>query len=170
MEVDRRIVAEVLAAVPQQRPFRFIDEILEVDEHHIVGSYRFRPDEHFYAGHFPGNPVTPGVILIETMAQTGVVAFGLYLLKKMGESAAGWLTLFTTAEEIEFSGIVRPGECVFVHGEKIYFRRGALKCRVRMERENGGLLCTGILAGMRVPAAGTASQGTETTKKGETKT
>ena len=64
----RRLTAdEVLAALPQQEPFRFVDEILEIDEEHIVGSYRFRPEADFYRGHFPGNPVTPGVILIESM-------------------------------------------------------------------------------------------------------
>ena len=46
----------------------------------LVGAYRFREDEFFYRGHFPGRPITPGVILIETMAQIGVVAFGMYLL------------------------------------------------------------------------------------------
>ncbi|HOG15877.1 MAG: 3-hydroxyacyl-(acyl-carrier-protein) dehydratase FabZ [Syntrophaceae bacterium PtaU1.Bin231] len=162
MGADRQTVAELLAAVPQQRPFRFIDDILEIDENHVVGACRFRPDEAFYAGHFPGNPVTPGVILIETMAQTGVVAFGLYLMKRSGETAAGWLTLFTTADEVEFSGIVRPGERVIVRGEKVYFRRGALKCRVRMERENGEPVCTGTLAGMRVPAGDATFQGPET--------
>ena len=157
MGADRQVISDLLAAVPQQRPFRFIDEIIDVDERHIVGTYRFRPDEAFYAGHFPGNPVTPGVILIETMAQTGVVAFGLYLIKRSGESAAGMLTLFTTAEDVEFSGIVRPGERVIVYGEKIYFRRGALKCRVRMERENGEIVCAGVLAGIRVPAGNAVS-------------
>ncbi len=162
MGVDRQTVAELLASVPQQRPFRFIDDILQLDEHHVVGVYRFRQDEAFYSGHFPGNPVTPGVILIETMAQTGVVVFGLYLMKRSGETAAGWLTLFTTADEVEFSGIVRPGERVIVRGEKVYFRRGALKCRVRMERENGDTVCVGILAGMRVPAGDAISKGPET--------
>jgi 3-hydroxyacyl-[acyl-carrier-protein] dehydratase len=87
MEADRSMRERVLALVPQRRPFRFIEEILELDEEHIVGAYRFRSDEYFYPGHFPGLPVTPGVILIETMAQTGVVAFGLYLnlLRGKGE-------------------------------------------------------------------------------------
>ena len=60
---------EVLARVPQQPPFRFIDEILELDAEHILAGYRFREDAGFYRGHFPGNPITPGVILLETMAQ-----------------------------------------------------------------------------------------------------
>ena len=64
----------ILDSIPQQEPFRFIDEILELSEDHILAAYRFREDADFYRGHFPGNPVTPGVILIETMAQSGVVA------------------------------------------------------------------------------------------------
>ena len=79
MAADRETIKTILMAVPQQAPFRFIDDILEVDERRITGGYRFREDEYFYRGHFPGRPVTPGVILIEAMAQTGVVAFGLYL-------------------------------------------------------------------------------------------
>jgi len=71
---DRLSKEEVLALVPQQEPFRFIDEITELDEEHIVANYTFRPDADFYRGHFPGNPITPGVILTETMAQAGVVA------------------------------------------------------------------------------------------------
>ena len=47
----------VLALVPQQEPFRFIDEILELDDEHIVAAYRFRENADFYRGHFPGNPV-----------------------------------------------------------------------------------------------------------------
>ena len=86
MAADRETMAQVLAAVPQQEPFRFIDEILEMDTEHIVGAYRFKEDEYFYRGHFPGRPITPGVILVEAMAQTGVVAFGLYLVMEQGRA------------------------------------------------------------------------------------
>ena len=61
--------ARVLDLLPQQEPFRFVDEILEMDDDHIVARYTFRPDADFYRGHFPGNPITPGVLLIEAMAQ-----------------------------------------------------------------------------------------------------
>ena len=74
--------ATLLELLPQQEPFRFIDEILEVDEEHIVARYTFRPEADFYRGHFPGNPITPGVLLIESMAQTGVVALGIYLVAR----------------------------------------------------------------------------------------
>ena len=147
-------IQEVLDLVPQQAPFRFIDEIISLDEEQIVGAYRFREDEYFYRGHFPGRPITPGVILIETMAQIGVVAFGMYLLacqKNVRPSQMkGPLSLFSLADNIEFKGIVVPGERVIVKGKKIYMRKGALKVDISMERENGEVVCLGKLAGMGV--------------------
>lgn len=142
--------------VPQQAPFRFIDEILELDEEHIVGAYRFSGDEYFYRGHFPGMPITPGVILIETMAQTGVVAFGLYLsmLRDKGmEKNKDLLTLFTLAENVEFAGVVRPGERVVITGRKVYFRGNQLKVGVSMARANGEEVCSGVLAGKGISRA-----------------
>ncbi len=144
---------EVLDLIPQQAPFRFIDDILEVSDDSIVGTYRFRPDEFFYRGHFPGCPITPGVILIETMAQTGVVAFGIYLLLRRGIDAAEIkkiTTLFAMADNVEFSHVVTPGERVTVKGEKVYLRRGNLKTKITLEKEDGRQACFGILTGKGV--------------------
>jgi 3-hydroxyacyl-[acyl-carrier-protein] dehydratase len=154
MAADAGVIQEILDLVPQKAPFRFIDEIISLDEEQIVGAYRFRDDEYFYRGHFPGRPITPGVILIETMAQIGVVAYGMYLLacqrhvrpSQMKEP----LSLFSLADDVEFKGIVKPGERVIVKGRKIYMRRGALKVDISMERENGEVVCVGKLAGMGV--------------------
>lgn len=139
--------AAVLAAVPHRPPFRFIDEIVEIDREHIVAAYRFLPDADFYRGHFPGNPITPGVLLVEAMAQAGVVAHGIYLVG--GESTV--VTLFTEAT-VEFTGIVRPGQRVLVRGRKLVFRRNLLRSAVEMRLEDGTVVCAGTLAGMGIAA------------------
>ena len=88
------------------------------------------------------------------MAQTGVVAFGLYLslLKNEFERdrMQGLTTLFTLADNIEFFSTVVPGETVITRGEKVYFRGRTLKTNIVMTRKNGGVVCSGVLAGMGV--------------------
>jgi 3-hydroxyacyl-[acyl-carrier-protein] dehydratase len=142
----------VLAAVPQQHPFRFIDEIHEIDADHVVAAVRFQGDADFYKGHFPGKPVTPGVILVEAMAQAGVVALGIYLLSldASPEEVAKYVTFFTDAN-VEFSSSVDPNERVLIRGEKVFWRRRKLRSRVEMTREDGSLVCSGELSGMGVP-------------------
>lgn len=142
---------EILNLVPQQQPFRFIDEIVELNEEGIVASYTFKPDETFYAGHFPGNPVTPGVILLETMAQTGVVAFGIYLVsKEMSiDEINKILTVFTEAE-VEFSGMVQPGEKITIKARKVYFRRLKLKVEAEIINQRGEVVCSATIAGIGV--------------------
>ena len=141
----------VLKLVPQQEPFRFIDEILELDDEHIVAAYTFREDADFYRGHFPGNPLTPGVILVETMAQAGVVALGIHLVSREGkpEEVDRLVTVFTDAN-VEFTGSVLPGQRVITTGRKAFFRRRKLRAEVEMRLEDGTIVCSGQLSGMGV--------------------
>jgi len=142
---------EVLAAIPQQEPFRFIDEIRSLGEDHIVAAYRFRPELDFYRGHFPGRPITPGVILVEAMAQAGVVALGLYLLTlELGDEEARKFTTLFTDVQIDFSGIVEPGAHVITTGRKVFFRRHKLRSQVEMRIEDGPVVASGTLSGMGV--------------------
>ena len=142
---------QVLDLLPQQRPFRFVDEILEVDEQRITGRYRFRDDEWFYAGHFPGRPVTPGVILLESMCQVGVVALGIYLfaLEHSVEEARAWTSLFVDAES-EFLRSVLPGETVTIRGERVFWRRHKLRARVQMFAADGTLVAQTTASGLGV--------------------
>ncbi|MGI5842810.1 MAG: 3-hydroxyacyl-ACP dehydratase FabZ family protein [Candidatus Xenobium sp.] len=142
---------EVLARVPQQRPFRFVDEILELDSEKITGRYTFRPDESFYEGHFPGRPVTPGVILLECMCQVGVVALGIYLLSREvePEEIPHWTTMFADAT-VEFCRPVLPGERVTIRGTREIWRRRKLRSRIEMYNEEGVLVASATASGMGV--------------------
>jgi 3-hydroxyacyl-[acyl-carrier-protein] dehydratase len=143
--------SQVLELLPQQPPFRFVDEILEVDGQRIVGRYTFRGDEFFYAGHFPGRPITPGVILLETMGQVGVVALGIYLfaLEHSAEEARDWTTMFVEAEA-EFIKAVLPGETVTIRGERIFWRRNKLRARIEMFAADGTLVAQTTASGVGV--------------------
>ena len=143
--------AEVLELIPQQEPFRFVDEILEISKDHIVAHYRFRPDADFYRGHFPGNPVTPGVILLECIAQVGVVALGIYLVAlEAGLGAVeSRLALFADAT-VDFSGIVKPGERVVVSATRTFWRRGKLRSEAEMHLDDGTAVCHASISGMAI--------------------
>lgn len=138
---------EIIAKLPYQDPFLFVGEILEVDENGISGTYTYDAAHDFYKGHFKDSPVTPGVILTETMAQIGLVAFGIYLLDKSG-NASTKLKIALTSSEMDFFKPVFPGEKVLVKSTKEYFRFNKLKCKVAMFNENDDLICRGKIAGM----------------------
>jgi 3-hydroxyacyl-[acyl-carrier-protein] dehydratase len=142
----------VFELLPQKEPFLFVDEVLEVSDEHIVACFTFREDHEFYRGHFPDRPVTPGVILLESLAQVGVVALGLYLiaLDQGREAVLSALALFTDAN-IEFTGLVRPGDRVTIRADKVFFRRGKIRSEAEMTLDDGTVVCSGIISGMGVP-------------------
>src|SRR5688572_1611320 len=142
---------EVLRLVPQQPPFRFVDRLVRLDEKGAEGTYRFREDEYFYAGHFPGRPITPGVILVEAMAQVGVVAHGIYLygLEHPSAEIARNITVFSDGE-VEFLAMVRPGDEVRATSELVFFRRKKIRSRVELRLADGRVAATATLSGIGV--------------------
>lgn len=137
---------EILAYLPYTEPFLFVDELLEIDENGATGTFTFRKDLDFYKGHFKDHPVTPGVILTETMAQIGLVCLGIYLSGSTVSGTPGHVMLTSTA--IDFMKPVFPGERVKVVAEKVYFRFKKLNCNVQMINEAGEVVCRGNISGM----------------------
>lgn len=139
--------AEILALLPYSKPFLFVDEIISISEDGVEGNYTFDEKLDFYKGHFKDNPITPGVILVETMAQIGVVCLGIFLSSKQ-DSDSSQLQIAFTSSEVEFLLPVFPNEKVTVISEKVYFRFGKLKCKVKMINAENQEVCSGTIAGI----------------------
>jgi 3-hydroxyacyl-[acyl-carrier-protein] dehydratase len=141
---------QIIKNLPYQKPFLFVDKLIEVSENGVTGNYTYKENEFFYEGHFKNNPITPGVILTETMAQIGVVCLGIYLLKdEISSEKKPQIAL--TSNQVDFFLSVLPNEKVTVISEKDYFRFNKLKCTVKMLNEKNELVCRGTISGMIIP-------------------
>lgn len=138
----------ILTKLPYTSPFLFVDTLHSVNENGVEGSYTFPGDAWYYIGHFKENPVTPGVILTEAMAQIGVVCLGIFL---MGDDLSEDIQIAMTSTAMDFYVPVFPAETVTVSSTKEYFRFHKLKCRVEMYNSQGELVCRGNIAGMIKP-------------------
>jgi 3-hydroxyacyl-[acyl-carrier-protein] dehydratase len=97
--------SEIEAILPHREPFLLIDEVVELEPgSRVVARKRVRDDEWYLAGHFPGRPVMPGVLIVEAMAQTGAVA----VLSE--EQNRGRMALFAGIDDVRFKRVVEPGD------------------------------------------------------------
>ena len=151
--------SDIIKHFPIAAPYKFIDEILELDSDHVVGTYTFKPDEFFFKGHFPGNPVVPGSILLEAAAQIGLIPLGIYTLVAAGEFPE-WENrnegqqlpmadlFYLVSSDLVFKKVIKPGEQIIVRSEKVFYKLQKLKCNVSIKTEDGALVCRGIMAGV----------------------
>lgn len=136
---------EILKLLPYTKPFLFVDELLHVDEHGAKGTFTYLKELDFYKGHFKDYPITPGVILTETMAQIGLACLAIYLAKGRTH-----LSFVMTSAAVDFLKPVFPAQKVTVLSEKVYFKFNKLNCSVQMENEAGEIVCKGLIAGMLI--------------------
>jgi len=137
---------KIISLLPYQKPFSFVDGIDAISDESITGHYTFKKNESFYEGHFKNNPITPGVILTECMAQIGLVCLGIYLLKDVLKGENPRIAL--TSHQMDFYLPVLPEEKVTVVSENEVFRFNKLKCKVKMLNSKGELVCRGKISGM----------------------
>jgi 3-hydroxyacyl-[acyl-carrier-protein] dehydratase len=100
-------IARIMEAIPHRYPFLLIDRVVEVvADQTAVGIKNVSINEPFFQGHFPGHPVMPGVLIIESMAQTAAVL----VVETLGPAAAGKLVYFMSVEAAKFRRPVLPGD------------------------------------------------------------
>ena len=105
-------IMDIQRFLPHRPPFLFIDKIMDVGTDYIVGIKNVTMNESYFNGHFPGNPVMPGVIQVEAMAQTG----GVLLLHEIPDPE-NYITLFMKIEEVKWRKMVRPGDTIVFHNK-----------------------------------------------------
>lgn len=103
---------DIIRLLPHRYPMLLVDKVLSLDEKMIVGCKNFTSDEPFFQGHFPGEPVVPGVLLIEAMAQTG----GILVLREK-QNPADYATYLIKADNVKFRQKVVPGDTLVMRLE-----------------------------------------------------
>lgn len=143
-------LGHIINLLPYKKPFLFVDKLEDATEDGTIGTYQLKKDEYFYEGHFPGNPITPGVIIVEIMAQIGLVCYGLYLESEKGMLNSNLMPLFSSSS-VDFLKPSFPGDVLKVISKKIYYRFGKLKCAVECHNlTTGEVVCKGEFSGMIV--------------------
>ena len=115
----------ILDLIPHRPPFLFVDEIRELSDEKIVAAYRFKEDEFFFQGHYPGRPLVPGVILCEAAMQAGAVYLASLYGKEVAEMAENTgkklMPVVGRIDEVKFKKIVGPGDVMREKMARAYF-------------------------------------------------
>jgi 3-hydroxyacyl-[acyl-carrier-protein] dehydratase len=124
-------MTEVEKLIPHRPPFLFVDEIVSHDGEVLVAKRTWRADEYFYQGHYPGAPITPGVLLCEAVFQTGALLMAKLLGGETG--GQGGVPLLTKVTDVRFRLPVYPGDTVVIEVRRketmgdFHFMSGSIK-------------------------------------------
>lgn len=120
-EID---IVRVMEMIPHRYPMLMVDRVIEVVPNvSAIGIKNVSANENYFQGHFPRRPVMPGVMIIESMAQTAAVL----VVHTLGDAAAGKLVYFMSVDQVRFRRPVTPGDQMRIHVEKIHHRRNVWK-------------------------------------------
>lgn len=123
-EVNAVDIMRIMEMIPHRYPFLMIDRVIDiVPDHSAIGVKNVTINEGYFQGHFPRQPVMPGVLVIESMAQTAAVL----VVETLEGAAAGKLVYFMTVDEGRFRRPVVPGDTLYIHVTKLRHRRNVWK-------------------------------------------
>ncbi len=127
---------QLLKMLPHRYPMLMIDRLEDIiSDHSAVGIKNVTMNEPAFQGHFPGRPIMPGVLIVESMAQTAAAL----VVYTMGGSAEGRLVYFMSVENARFRKLVVPGDTLKVYVERIH-KRGSV-WKFRAEAKVNGAVC-----------------------------
>ena len=136
-------VKTILDAIPHRYPFLLVDRVLEVKPGESITALKnVTFNEPYFQGHFPGEPIMPGVLQIEALAQASALLHYLSCSEK--GAAAGQVFLFAGIDKIRFKRIVRPGDQLTLHIQHLRSKRGITKL-AGLAQVDGQLACEGEL-------------------------
>ncbi len=141
---------EVLRRIPHRPPFLFVDEIVSETADVLVARRTWRPDEDFYSGHYPGSPITPGVLLCEAVFQAGA----LYLSRALAEQGLPkGVPLLVKISDVRFRNPVYPGDTVTIEVAKKDAAGGFYIMSGSMKRGESRILSVEFSVAWRAPEA-----------------
>lgn len=119
-------IKSIMKNLPHRYPFLLVDRVLEVDDTSIKAIKNVTINENFFMGHFPGEPVMPGVLIVEAMAQAG----GLIAIKEQNcKSHEDILVYFMAIDNVKFRRPVVPGDTLFLNVELIKKKRNVWRMK-----------------------------------------
>ncbi|MBI4511617.1 MAG: 3-hydroxyacyl-ACP dehydratase FabZ [Deltaproteobacteria bacterium] len=125
-------IREVQALLPHRYPFLLVDRVVEVDDNRVVALKNVSANEPFFQGHFPGQPVMPGVLVVEALAQAGAIL----ACKATGFDPNRQVIYFMAIDKVKFRQRVIPGDQLFLEVSPL--RKGASVWKMRGEAKVAG--------------------------------
>jgi len=143
--VENLLSKDIRRLLPHREPFLFIDKIISAEEGVVTASKYIKKDEEYLKGHFPGNPLVPGVLLIESMAQASGLACALYMSEqKIPHRESAEVYFLSRVSDVKFKRPVMPGDILIIKSKIVECFRPFFKAEALCE-VNGKIVAEGEL-------------------------
>ena len=139
-------IEKIIQMIPHRYPFLLIDRLIKIEkDNYALGLKNVTINEPFFQGHFPAQKVMPGVLIVESMAQTS----GALVVHSLGEATEGKLVYFMSIDKARFRKLVVPGDQLIIEVKKIHARKTVWKfeCNAKVEE---GIVAEAIITAMIV--------------------